>query len=240
MSTNDDQPTLLERYSAAVESSNLKLGERRGDLDLVIAAGLVGDTLAVALLRLAIDYDSVRAEHRKAERVMREREERANQQTGEARERTLKEAHDAALTAHALILMNLPSLERTKEHFGEFARQQATKRAFMQPDRTVNVIAGRVLDVWLSPACRRCDGRGFNGATHRGERQVICGGRGGCGGSGHRRDSIGHSEAEHGFAKFLLAEIDRMLDNAQRDMRANVKAVDEAKHWVAEQSGVAL
>jgi hypothetical protein len=237
MTSTDDRPSILERYSGAVESSNLKLGERRGDVDLVIASALGGDPLASALLRLLVSYDSVRADHRAAEMQMRNQEEQARQQSGAKREATLKDAEGAAKTAHVLILMNLTGLDETKELFGAFAVVQATKRRLMRDDREVGKIAGRVLDVFLRPQCGHCDGRGFNGATHRGEKQILCRP---CRGSGHRRDSIGKDDAERGFAGHLLMAIDQMLHQAQKDMSSNVHAVAVAKQWIADQSGVAL
>lgn len=271
MTTTDERPTIAERYSGAIESSNLKLSHRRGDVDLVIAAALGGAVaadaspaerekakaaiLGSALYRLQVCYDAVRADHRAAELLMRRQEEGARHQTDDkpappnlgatpatltAKQKmaaALKVAEGAALTAHVLILSQLPGLDTTKELFGAFAVIQATKRRLMRNDREVGQIAGRVLDVFLRPQCGHCDGRGFNGATHRGEKQILCRP---CRGSGHRRDAVGKDDAERGFAGHLLMAIDQMLHQAQKDMSSNVHAVADAKHWIAEQSGVAL
>lgn len=66
MSTVEDRrPTIGERYSAATESSNLRVeGDRRGDVDLLLASGYIGkiDPLGAALYRLAVEFDSARGE----------------------------------------------------------------------------------------------------------------------------------------------------------------------------------
>ena len=80
MSTIEDRPTTGERYSSAVESSNLRLGERRGDADYIIAAGLVPNGMASAMYRWQVEYDSGRAEHQAAEKRMRDTETFAKRQ----------------------------------------------------------------------------------------------------------------------------------------------------------------
>ncbi len=56
----DLPPTIGERYSSACESTNLKLSERRGDVDMIIAAALLPDGLACTLYRLQVEFDSLR------------------------------------------------------------------------------------------------------------------------------------------------------------------------------------
>jgi hypothetical protein len=234
---DDPRPTIGERYSRAIESSNLKVGERRADIDLIIAAGFSRDGLAATLLRLQVEYDSVRAGHRAAEMTLRTRRAKATEQKDPGRaEQMLKTAEGAALTEHLLILMHLRSLREAKQRFGEFAVIQATRHRFMRPDQDALAVAGRVLDVWLRPTCDHCEGRGFNGDPRRGEVQALCRP---CRGSGHRRDSIGKDDAERGFASRLLMELDAKLHEAQRDIRTNLNAVEEAKARIAEQTGVA-
>lgn len=243
MTTTDERQTIGERYSAATESSHLKLGERRGDIDLIIAAGLVPDGLASTLFRLQVEYDGVRAEHISAETRMRSLEKMAPNEVGEhdetgetAAERTakiLQQAEREALTAHVLILSQLTSLRDAKQLFGAFASVEATRRRFMKPDRDVAIIAGRVLEVFLAPNCRHCHGRGFNGGATRDEPTIPCRP---CRGSGHRRDSIGKDDAERRFAGHLLMTIDARMFEVQKSIRANMNQVEAAKVAISEAS----
>jgi hypothetical protein len=242
MTSSTDPPmTMAERYSSAIDSGNLLLGERRGDADILIAAGLVPDGLPAALYRLLVEYDSVRAEHMQAVKSMTEAETHARRQNGDnaatgetAKHRSakiLRDAQSAALTAHVLILSALPSLRDAKQRFGAFACIQATKRRFMRPDAEVAIIAGQVLDVFLRPQCHHCQGRGFNGASHRGEEQKFCRP---CRGTGHRSDQIGKDEAQRGFAAHLLMQTDAMMYELQRDIRTGLPRVAQAKTLIAE------
>ena len=191
------------------------------------------DGLASSLFRLQVEYDRVRAEHHAAELVMRNGEKLAREQSLSADQRERDKAEDTgrvtaegALTAHLLILMQMSSLREAKRLFGEYAEREATQRRYMRPARDVAAIAGRVLDVFLNPNCRHCEGRGFNGASHRGEMQVLCRP---CRGSGHRRDSIGKDETDRGFAAHLLMQTDALLYQAQRDMTRNFRRIAQAK-----------
>ncbi len=51
--------TIAERYARAITSSHLELKVELGDLDSIIAAGMVQDSLGVALLRLRSEFDSI-------------------------------------------------------------------------------------------------------------------------------------------------------------------------------------
>ncbi len=239
MTTTDDRPTLAERYSGAIESANLKLGERCGDADLIIAAGLVQDNLASTLYRLLVEYDGVRAEHIAAEARMRSLEKMASQERGEddetsktAEERTeeiLKTAEREALISHVLILSQLTSLREAKRMFGEYAVVEATRQRFMRPDREALILAGQVLDVFLNPNCKHCQGRGFNGATRRDEPQILCRP---CQGSGHRRDMIGKDTEQRSFASHLMMATDSMMFEVQKEIRTGLNLVRQAKQRI--------
>lgn len=237
---NDDRPTLGERYSSATESSNLKLGERRGDVDIIIAAGLVPDTLGSTLYRLQVEYDCVRSEHRAAEVRMRSLEKMAPNEQGEdddtgttAEQRTreiLEIAEREALTAHVLILAHLTSLHEAKRLFGGHAILEATRQRFMRPNHEVMILAGQVLDVFLNPTCRHCEGRGFNGAHRRDEPQIWCRP---CRGSGNRRDLIGKDAGQRAFATHLLMSTDAMMFEVQKGIRTNLNLVRQAKEKIS-------
>jgi hypothetical protein len=238
-STEDQPLTFGERYSSAIDSSNLRLKENRGDVDIIISAGLVRESLGGTLLRLRVEYDLVRSEHQAAELELRRREQEAPKETGEegglsAEERTeamLKEAHDAALTAHLMILMQLPSLRTAKEQMGHFALQQAAERRLDMAAEHVMRLAGSVLDVHISPTCRMCKGVGFNGNLARGENQKPCRP---CKGSGSRRDQLGRDNAERAFAGHMLMELDALVFSVTSQMQRNAAAVREAKERIRE------
>jgi len=76
--TIDDRPTLPEQYTRAMSSSHLQVVElRRGDIDIIVAAGFIGNVpdpgtgdkdwkrhrLGALLFRLAMEYDAARGEH---------------------------------------------------------------------------------------------------------------------------------------------------------------------------------
>lgn len=182
-----DRPTIAERYSRTLESSDLRVKDKRGDVDLLIAAGWA-ESLGTLLYRLMVEFDSVRATVRKGPMNPTER---------------------------LLVLSQLKSLGPAKEALGRFAIQQATRRRFMQPDEVVLKLVAKALDVYLDPLCHHCEGRGFNGGSHRGEKRILCSH---CGGSGHRRAHIGKTKEERAFASSLLADMDAKLAAVERAM----------------------
>ena len=232
MTHTDDRPTIAERYQRATQSSNLEVEERRkGDVDHLIAAGWVSESLGTMLYRLVGEFDSIKGEHGLAEAEIQrargvieakldaarkeqdaDKAEQLRQQAADLR----KESERATVTARALILMRLKTLHETKEALGRFAVVLATRRNIPEPDAWVLKLTGRVLDVFLDPTCHSCDGRGFNGGTHRGEKTVICRA---CSGSGKRRTNLGKDAVERHFAGMLLVEMDRLLGHVDAEMR---------------------
>lgn len=247
-STDDEPMTLGERYSGAIQSSSLRLKETTGDVDMIIAAGLAEDTLAAGLFRLHVEYDVIRAEHRAAEETMRAREDEARRQTGdvlvgaelvdgklvggrlvsaEERAKAITDiAEAAALTEHMLILSYLPSLRSVKEQVARYALAASTRLRYMAPPEYVLTLAGRVLDVHLSPKCRKCNGKGFNGNRAKGEQQKRCRA---CKGSGSRRDELGKDDADRRFANELLKDFSAMVGNTERRIGQLKSAVREGK-----------
>lgn len=233
-STDEEPMTVGERYSGAINSSHLRLKERPGDIDLIVAAGLAGEDLASGLLRLHVEYDLVRSEHRASELAMQHREDEAKRQRGEVdgisaedRAKILNDAAEAiALTAHVLILSQLPSLRSVKDALGAYVLERAGVARFMAPREYVLKLAGAVLDVHISPLCRHCGGRGFNGNIQRGERQAPCRP---CKSSGSRRDSIGQDEADRAFVGALLMELNALVGKAEGDINRQKQTVRDAK-----------
>lgn len=198
-----EAPTTEERYARATRSSHLEMTEAPGDVDTIIAAGLAQEGLGTYIWRLMVEFDGVRATVRRGPLNGAEK---------------------------VLVLSQLKTLAEARRRLGAFAVIRATKGRHMIPDVTVAQITGRVLDVYLDPLCHHCDGRGFNGGSHRGERQAVCRP---CRGSGNRRGWIGKTQAEQSFAQHLLAELDRALGELGACVKRYRPLVDEAKRNIA-------
>lgn len=185
MTETTDRPDISERYSRAMNSSDLRVRERaQGDADVLMAAGWTG-TLGTMLHRLSVEFDQAKGDMLKVA---------ANDQT-------------AAL----LVFMQLKTLNPTKRALAEFAQELATKRKFDLTDKAVAVIVGRCLAAWLDPNCHRCGATGRLGG-YDGKVQSICRA---CQGSGKARQAIGQDEVERAFAARLVGEMDRMREIAR-------------------------
>lgn len=199
MSAVEDRPTIGERYSSAMESSNLKLEtEKRGDVDLMIAAGWVPDTLGAQLYRLAVEFDAVRT--------------------------SIHTGKTLTPMSRYEILSRMRSLVPATLALGRHACVQATKRKFMQPDEVVLKVTGRVLDVWLDGLCSPCEGRGFTGGGRHEQSgpQILCRA---CKGTGHRRHNLGKTPAEVEFAGFLLADMQERMTGVETMMRRFLRSI---------------
>jgi len=198
MSTIEDRPTTGERYANATESSNLRvIADRRGDADVLIAAGWCSDTLGASLARLKTEFDTVRAE--------------------------IRSTTNATVTERALVLMQLKTLRGTREVLGALARGRATRTGFDRPVDEINKLAGRVLDVFLDPLCGKCDGRGFNGAGRHEQSgpQIKCGT---CKATGRRKSRLGADEAETAFAHALLADIEEKASRFDQQLAKRLRS----------------
>lgn len=232
-SIDDDQkPTLGERYMRATTSTHLRLQEGRCDVDLLIAAGwLKQDALGTLLYRLRGEFDAVRASLRAADanrpewdRLIKAAEKAAKEggsplpsAVRNEPERLRREAQLALLAERFAVLSRLKTLAVARDGLGTFGVSLATKICFMQDDAMVGLLVGRALDAWLDPLCDSCQGRKFNGGSHRGDPVMTCRA---CRGSGLRRDALGRDSEERRFIQALLASVDRMLVDVEQRMRA--------------------
>jgi len=190
-----DHRTIAESYSSATESSDLRMRtERRGDVDLMIAAGWIADGLGPMLYRLQVEFDSVR--------VM------------------LRGQGHLSPIERFLVLDKLKTLRPAAEYLRGFAIGQAILTGAPVTSEVAKLVMGQVLDIFLDPTCHHCDGRGFNGGSHRGEPQTICRP---CRGSGNRRENIGKNEQQRAFGAHLLAQMQLRLDEVDRQLRAFLK-----------------
>lgn len=184
----DDRPSVAERYTAAASSGHLKVEPGRCAIDYLIAAGLLADGLGAVLLRLRAEYDAARAMTPQLQNTLEE--------------------HLAALDA-------LRNIEAAWAGVGLMAREINARDAFEVEDVIALKVAARVLDAWLDPNCRACEGRGFNGARHRGEQLVSCRG---CQGTGKRRTLLGDSATEKRLARMVFDAMDGIMHNTTEDM----------------------
>jgi hypothetical protein len=259
MTFDEDRPTIGERYTCATGSSDLHLhNERRGHVDVIIAAGLVREGLGTDLYRLMSEFDALRAPIDAAKRWVASqvamvatlraaasledsRSDAGGNPCGDvamvraltARADRLQAAAVASLRVEfALVLSGMVTLPHTRDHLGAFALEQARIKRIDRSPRDLMHITGRCLDAFLDPLCHVCDGRGFIGGgrhEHTGV-QVICRP---CKGSGHRRDSIGKDDVERLFAGHLLMRMDAMLHEVQRGIARGLRLVSEAKCLLA-------
>ena len=56
--TDDARPNIAERYSNSVVTSHLEVKPTPGDVDLLIAAGWVADSLGTSLYRLRVEFEA--------------------------------------------------------------------------------------------------------------------------------------------------------------------------------------
>lgn len=220
--------TLDERYSSAMHSSDLSpVVSRRVDVDYLIAAGCVRETLGTALYRLASEWDLAAGDYKLAMRHVRDVELQAAhvQRTARRREgdeadrldeeagKLLAQARAEALTAKALAMVHLKTLREAADALGAFAIGAATRMKFMRPDAEVLELAGKALNLWLDGTCSSCSGRGFNGGF--GIPKAMCTA---CGGTGRAHWQLPKSEPNAAFILGLLSEMDRKVMAVERRM----------------------
>lgn len=222
--TEDTRVRIDERYSVAIGASNLRVGEQSSQADVILAAGLQRNRLGSLLMRLQAEYDAVRSEIVLAEHNRRAREAELaalERSTGKAVKRGEHTAEDGAYLVqaardetdkitqadHLMILSQLKTLREAKEAIGAHAIVMATRHRFMRDNGVVLKIAGRVIDVWLRPACNPCNGTGWKATGYAGEAPRQCSA---CKGTGHRRDTITNAQ-EQWFAFLLLGDLQREM-----------------------------
>ena len=84
----------------------------------------------------------------------------------------------------------------------------------------------RVLDAWLDPTCPGCEGRGFNGGTHRGEREMTCRA---CRGTRLRRTSIARNGMQRLLADKVHFAMSEAMFTTEVEMRAMLREQEVAR-----------
>jgi hypothetical protein len=225
MTVEDERPSFAERYGRATQSSHLK----------------VHDGAGAVMYRLRSEYDGVRASLRAAEAHMPDWDKPANELERAAIleaakhppcmprvdkmlaevDRLRKEGRSFMLTAHVMALVNLKTLALAKSALWLIAYDQlAPKGRFNISDKAASTVSGQVLDVWLDPICRSCDGRGFNGGRYRGEQQIRCRW---CRSTGLRRSLLGKTAEESRFAAALHDVLLGKLNEVEYAMRVSLR-----------------
>lgn len=202
--SEEEKPTLAERYAGAINATDLTMLDRRaGSADLLAAVG-ISSGLGSLLLRLRTEYDQVAQDVRRAG----------------------NDSHTEAV----LIYMHLKTLREAKNALAVYAMLMATKRRHMIPDKEVIVLTGRTLTAWLDVRCRKCVGTGVLGG-YDGKRQIRCRA---CGGTGNAVDSVPINEAQQRFCADLMRDMDQKSGyEASRDVNKNKAAIRAGKEKIA-------
>lgn len=204
MTEDTTKPGLDEKYTRAINATDLTMVDSRaGSADLLAAVG-ISSGLGSLLLRLRTEYDQVAQDVRRAG----------------------NDSHTEAV----LIFMHLKTLREAKNALADYALVMATKRRHMIPDRDVIVLTGRTLTAWLDVRCRKCIGAGVIGG-YDGKRQIRCRA---CGGTGNTAGGVGKTEKEQRFCTDLLRDMDQKSGyEAARDVSKNKAAVRAGKERIA-------
>lgn len=233
MTVEDTRVTVGESYGLATHTSNLRVQEKRTDADMIMAAGMVagpagGHDLGVLLLRLHSEFDTARAalmrvdqempRYLKAAAALERRAEawrvplRSDPEALRADAENLRRiAKRRAVSESMLVLMDLKTVRPARHAMLAYAVAMAEKERFREPPDVLERLAYRVLDVLLDPTCHTCWGTGSEGSGYLNETMRVCGT---CGGSGHRRDSIGNGPRARWFAFILLGNMQREMAQA--------------------------
>lgn len=137
---NDERRTIEETYCSATTSSNLRVeADRRGDADVLIAAGWSMSRIGAALLRLHSEYDGV--EHPRMATVVQFKGDK-------------KAAHAHNLHETGLMLGRLKALPAVREQIAV----QAQVWGGADPLK----VAAEVVRWWLAQVCQECHGTKFD------------------------------------------------------------------------------
>lgn len=220
MTLDQDRATLAERYAGAMNTTQMRVLPTPGDVDILIAAGWVRDGLSAALFRLRNEWDLAAGEYRLAAYQLRAAEievrdlcrQIERNPDPEFRRTTmrkgceiLRRAERAALTARALALVHLQTLDPAKKALCAFAIGHATRERFLRSDDVVSRIAMKALEVWLDEVCRACSGVGYLGGNGLVPRMKCPN----CDTTGRRPARLGDSDADHEFGRSILSAMER-------------------------------
>ena len=240
---DEDRPDLVERYAAATSASSLQVRAGRCAVDYLAAAGWAREDFGARLLRLRIEFDSVRADFRRVDGRLGAYEEAIDRQTSAlaavlkkkdptpqdraGREECMREIDRIRAERRAYLLGERQALQVAMRHLQpvyEVMHSLAVATAIVmeldQPAEAVRAIAQRVIDAWLDPLCPGCDGRGYNGGRHRGEQRVTCRA---CRGMRMRSNTIAENAEQARLVRALSDEVATAFFGLQAGMRARLR-----------------
>lgn len=140
-----EAPTIAERYQCATSSSDLRvIDHRRGDVDMLIAAGW-SDPLGASLYRLQGEYDQA------ARDIMRMGSE----------------------TDAIMAMGKLKSLTATRVQLVRFATDAAKRWRVSLDPQVIGILAGQCLSAFLERNCQKCHGTGRTGG-YDGKSPGLC------------------------------------------------------------------
>lgn len=217
--------SVADRYARSITSSHLEVTEYTGDIDSLISAGWIKESLSTLLWRVRVEFDAVDArdvvalpEMPPPERLLIEGEEKAlaEWRKGE-KARIAADLKARRLTARALAMVHLTSLREAKEALGRFTMAQSTRmRLPLTPEQEL-AVAGRAMQAFLDPLCGACHGIKFKTAPGTGRlSSTPCPV---CYGSGRAQGSDDMTASEFALQQSVLAEIDRKMDRVARLMK---------------------
>ncbi len=195
----DEKPTTAERYSTATQTTDMtvrRLVDGPGPADYIIASGWARGHGAV-FVRLRGEFDQAHAEVAQIA---------AGRNVG-------------AVNLRLLAMLRLKTLAHAKHILFCLAEDKAADRFPALLDKA-RELAWQALSAWLDPRCTHCDGRGFNGGSHRGEHKTYCSH---CKTTGNRRGFIGKSDAERSFVNALLNELDEAVGGHAGQVSARIR-----------------
>jgi hypothetical protein len=236
MTVDDTRATIGEAYGVATHSSNLRVDlEKRTPVDLIWAAGAVagdgpdgGHDLGVLMLRLHNEFDAARGALMRVDQEMPRylRAAVALDKRSAAWHPPLRSSKEAlqadadnlrriakrrAVSESMLVLMDLKTIRPARQALYAYTLTMAAQQNFREAPQILERLANRVLDVLLDPACHTCWGTGQIGSGYNNETMRECDT---CGGSGHRRDSIGNNQRQRWFAFILMGNIQKDMAQA--------------------------
>ena len=194
-----ERPNLEEAYTRAMHASDLKVREeRRGDVDLIIAAGWSDYRIGGALLRLHTEFDGTA----KPRLVTKEALLGPGRHDKEARKVASRAARGHNRTEMSLLLMKLRAL-------GD-VRMQMTLRLIKWRVEDAEAKGLEILLWWLAQACEDCGGTKFQAVAGTGRlSSKACET---CRGSG--RKDIPHDQIGRKTANWM----DQCVERARRGM----------------------
>jgi hypothetical protein len=191
-----------DKYARSITTSHLEVTEFVGDVDAIIAAGWINESLATLLWRLRVEFDSV--------------DKRATK-------------GNSTMTDRLLALVHMRSLKPAKDALGSFVAGAANRRGLNLNPIESGRMSARILNHFLDPLCPVCHGRKYKEVPGTGRLSAIpCGA---CEGSGRHklRFEGGTSHDEERFTNAVLGELDQKMNHVAglmgRFMRDRVEAV---------------